>query len=140
HRRWIRSVGADGLTRYIDLQARYEHSSKRWPRLLVEERIPTPELLAYGRMTAALYDSIREVSGKPVILDSSKKPIRTYALPAAGVADVRVLHLVRDGRGVVWSRLKSLPRDVEAGVPATRPPTPPRTTQTPLTTATAASA
>ena len=129
HRRWIRSVGADGLTRYIDLQARYEHSSKRWPRLLVEERIPTPALLAYGRMTAALYDSIREVSGKPVILDSSKKPIRTYALLAAGAADVRVLHLVRDGRGVVWSRLKSLPRDVEAGVPAARSSTPPwRTT------------
>jgi hypothetical protein len=128
YRRWIDLVGADGLTKYIDLQARYEHSSKRWPRLVMEERSPPPAFLAYARMTAALYESIRDESGKPVILDSSKKPIRTYALLAAGL-DVRVLHLVRDGRGVVWSRLKSLPRDVEAGVPSTRPSTPPwRTT------------
>jgi hypothetical protein len=129
YQRWIDLVGADGLTKYIDLQARYEHSSKRWPRLLKEERSPSPAFLEYAQMTAALYESIRDVSGKPVILDSSKKPIRTYALLAAGTVDVRVLHLVRDGRGVVWSRLKSLPRDVEAGVPAARPPTPPwRTT------------
>jgi hypothetical protein len=129
YERWIDAVGDDGLTRYIDLQARYEHSSKRWPRLLLEERSPSPAFLAYAHMTAALYASIRDVSGKPVILDSSKKPIRTYALLATGIIDVRVLHLVRDGRGVVWSRLKSLPRDVEAGVPASRPPTPPwRTT------------
>ena len=129
HRRWIDAVGADGLTRYIDLQARYEQSSTRWPRLLLEDRSPSPTFLEYSYMTSALYASIREVSGRPVILDSSKKPIRTYALLAAGTIDVRVLHLVRDGRGVVWSKLKSLPRDVEAGLPASRPSTPPwRTT------------
>ena len=129
YQRWIDDVGADGLTRYIDLQARYEQSSKRWTRLLLEERNPSPAFLEYAHMTAALYASIRDVSGKPVILDSSKKPIRTYALLATGTVDIRVLHLVRDGRGVVWSRLKSLPRDVEAGVPSARPPTPPwRTT------------
>ena len=129
YQRWIDAVGAGGLTRYIDLQARYEHSSTRWPRLLLEDRSPSPAFLEYAHMTAALYASIRDVSGKPVILDSSKKPIRTYALLATGTVDIRVLHLVRDGRGVVWSRLKSLPRDVEAGVPSARPPTPPwRTT------------
>jgi Sulfotransferase family len=129
YERWIDTVGAGGLKRYIDLQARYEHSSKGWPRLLLEERSPSSTFLEYGHMTAALYASIRDVSGKRVILDSSKKPIRTYALLASGAVDVRVLHLVRDGRGVVWSRLKSLPRDVEAGVPAARPPTAPwRTT------------
>jgi sulfotransferase family protein len=129
HRRWIDIVGADGLTRYIDLQARYERSSKGWPRLLLEERIPSAAFLEYAHMTAALYGSIRDVSGKPVVLDSSKKPMRTYALLATGAVDVRVLHLVRDGRGVVWSRLKALPRDVEAGVPSAQPPTPPwRTT------------
>jgi hypothetical protein len=129
HRRWIDIVGADGLSRYIDLQARYERSSKGWPRLLLEERIPSAAFLEYANMTAALYGSIRDVSGKPVVLDSSKKPMRTYALLATGAVDVRVLHLVRDGRGVVWSRLKALPRDVEAGVPSAQPPTPPwRTT------------
>lgn len=127
--RWSEQVGDGGLGRYIDLQARYEQSTKRWPRLLIEQRRPSAAFLEYARMTASLYRSISQVSGKPVILDSSKKPVRTYALIATGQLDVRVLHLVRDGRGVVWSRLKPLPRDVEAGVPSARPPTPPwRTT------------
>ena len=125
HERWLDMVGSDCLARYIDLQARYEPSSTHWPRLVLEERNPSPSFLEYGEMTAALYRSISEVSGKPVVLDSSKKPVRTYALLATGTLDVRVLHLVRDGRGVVWSRLKPLPRDVEAGVPSARPPTPP---------------
>lgn len=127
--RWSEIVGVGGLGRYIDLQARYEQSTKGWPRLLLEQRRPSPAFLEYARMTAALYRSISDASGRSVILDSSKKPVRTYALIATGEIDVRVLHLVRDGRGVVWSRLKPLPRDVEAGVPSTRPPTPPwRTT------------
>ena len=129
YERWKDTVGPDALTRYVDLQTRYEHSTKRWPRLLLEEATRSPRFLEYAQMTAALYGAIGEVSGKPVILDSSKKPIRTYALIATGAIDVRVLHLVRDGRGVVWSRLKPLPRDVDAGVPLARPPTPPwRTT------------
>ena len=127
--RWSEIVGVGGLGRYINLQARYEQSTKGWPRLLVEQRRPSPAFLEYARMTAALYRSIGAVSGKPVILDSSKKPVRTYALIASGELDVRVLHLVRDGRGVVWSRMKPLPRDVEAGVPSARLPTSPwRTT------------
>jgi hypothetical protein len=129
HERWLDEVGRDGLARYVELQDRYERSSSRWPRLALERRRPSGPFLEYARMTAALYGAIRSVSGKSVILDSSKKPLRTYALLAGGTLDVRVLHLVRDGRGVVWSRLKALPRDVEAGVPSTRPPTPPwRTT------------
>jgi hypothetical protein len=129
HDRWIDAVGANGLTRYIRLQARYEHSSKRWGRVLLEERRPSAAFSEYASMTAALYASIRDVSGKPVILDSSKKPIRAYALIATRAMDVRVLHMVRDGRGVVWSRLKALSKDVEGGVPTSQPSTPPwRTT------------
>ena len=129
HERWLEAVGGDGLARYVELQDRYERSSRQWPRLALERRRPSESFLEYARMTAALYRAIGHVSGKSVILDSSKKPLRTYALLASGALDVRVLHLVRDGRGVVWSRLKALPRDVEAGVPSTRPPTSPwRTT------------
>lgn len=126
--RWIEAVGGDRLARYIDLQDRYERTT-RWPRLAFEQRRPSSSFLEYGEMTGALYRAIGAVSGRPVVLDSSKKPVRTYALLATGAIDVRVVHMVRDGRGVVWSRLKSLPRDVEGGVPSARPPTPPwRTT------------
>ncbi|MBA3764981.1 MAG: hypothetical protein H0X05_05665, partial [Actinobacteria bacterium] len=87
HERWIDAVGSDGLARYIDLQTRYEPSSTLWPRLVLEERRPSQSFLEYAQMTAALYRSISEVSGKPVILDSSKKPVRTYALLATDTLD-----------------------------------------------------
>lgn len=124
YERWTEAVGEEGLARYIELQDRYERF-RAWPRLLIEAHKPSPSFLAYARMTSALYEAIQGVSGTRVILDSSKKPVRAYALLASRSLDVRVLHLVRDGRGVVWSRLKSLDRDVDAGIPkdwpATRP-------------------
>ncbi|MDP9300107.1 MAG: sulfotransferase, partial [Actinomycetota bacterium] len=91
----------------------------------IEERRPSSRFVTYSEMTAALYEAIRDVSGISVIVDSSKKPIRTYGLLANPRLDVRVIHIVRDGRGVVWSRLKSSSRDVEAGVRSDRQPTRP---------------
>jgi hypothetical protein len=76
-------------------------------------------------MTAALYEAISASSGKTVIVDSSKSPTRNLALLLNRRLDVRLIHLIRDGRGVVWSRSKSRSRDVEAGTPRDRLATPP---------------
>lgn len=114
------------LESYIALQDRFEGSRSSWPRLLVEARRQTQAFRRYADMTAGLYEAIRDVSGKSVIVDSSKKPIHTYALLANPRLNVRVIHLVRDGRGIVWSKSKSLDRDVEAGVPSDRGPVSPR--------------
>ena len=119
--RWTGEVGdRDAVRRYVELQDGYERSNRLWPRLLIEERRPSPTFTEYATMTGALYRAIADESGKPFVLDSSKKPIRTYALIAIGALDVRVIHLVRDGRGVVWSRRKALDKDVTAGVPSAR--------------------
>lgn len=123
YRRWSEEVGEGGLARYIRLQSRYERS-RAWARLLLEERRASPAFRTYGWMTATLYQAISKVSGRSIIVDSSKRPVRTYALLATGALDIRVTHLIRDGRGVVWSRSRPLERNVEAGVPRSRPPTP----------------
>lgn len=127
--RWIALVGRDGPRRYLALQHTYERSIRSLPRLLIEERRPSSRFMTYSEITAALYEAIRDVTGTSAIVDSSKNPVRTYALLANPRLDVRVIHLVRDGRGVVWSKLKSFGKDVQAGVRSDRQPTrPARTT------------
>ncbi|WP_298886969.1 sulfotransferase [uncultured Serinicoccus sp.] len=55
-----------------------------------------------------LYNAIQTVSGADFVVDASKQPAHLFALRGSGM-DMRVLHLVRDVRGVSWSQGK---RDV----------------------------
>jgi hypothetical protein len=50
-----------------------------------------------------MYRAIGEVSGNSVVVDSSKIPSYGFLLTKIPDADVRVVHLVRDSRGVVFS-------------------------------------
>ncbi len=63
------------------------------------------ELLA---ATQRLYTSLHEVTGADVLVDSSKSPAYVNLLRHLPDLDVRVVHVVRDPRGVVdsWSRAK----------------------------------
>ena len=51
----------------------------------------------------AFYEAVRRTSGRRLLVDSSKGLDRLAALLAAGVFDVRCIHLVRDPRGVAHS-------------------------------------
>ena len=66
----------------------------------------------YAELTADLYRAILKVSGAGVVVDSTKNPPYAYFLRAAQTAGVRlrVLHLVRDSRGVVHSWMKRVSR------------------------------
>ena len=121
---WESRVGGDRLERYIGLQRRYESSIRCWPRLLRDSRRRAPAFAAYVDMTAALYEAVSEVSGKPAVVDSSKKPSRPFALASSDRLDLKVLHLIRDGRAVVWSQLKPRAKNVEAGIPEDHAGTP----------------
>ncbi len=46
------------------------------------------------------------MSGRRVIVDSSLTPRRAYALTLNPDIDLSLIHLVRDGRGVIWSLMK----------------------------------
>jgi glycosyltransferase involved in cell wall biosynthesis len=59
----------------------------------------------YADLYARLYRAVAEVSGAHVVVDASKWPGQALALRRGGV-DVRLLHVVRDARGVAYSWAK----------------------------------
>jgi hypothetical protein len=64
----------------------------------------------YGQILSALYRSIAAVSGDPVVVDSTMDPSYAYVLRSVTGIDLRVIHLVRDSRGVAYSWTKRVPR------------------------------
>lgn len=61
----------------------------------------------YIALYEEIYNNISRFSGKRIIFDTSKEPDRAELLSQSKNIDFIFLHLVRDGRGVVWSYFKS---------------------------------
>ena len=59
----------------------------------------------YGACYRRLYTAIAERAGARYVVDASKWPVQALALSRSGL-DVRVIHLVRDPRGVAYSLSK----------------------------------
>jgi len=78
------------------------------PRLLampLADRGFRDDVAAYGAGYRALYRAIADQAGASYVIDASKWPVQALALSRAGL-DVRVIHLVRDVRGVAHSLSK----------------------------------
>ena len=116
HERWRQRVGADPVEEYATMIHELESRRVWLPALAREARRPESRFRQYLRMTGALMEAIREVSGKPVIVDSSKRPARALALSMIPQVDLRVVHLIRDCRGVAWSGKKRFVVDEKGGV------------------------
>jgi hypothetical protein len=71
----------------------------------------------YTRILDALYRGIFEVTGAEVIVDSTKIPSHAYLLRRLRWMDLRILHLVRDSRGVAYSWQKLVEKKVSRGAP-----------------------
>jgi hypothetical protein len=63
-------------------------------------------ITSYGAIYAHLYRAIARQAGASYVVDASKMPVQALALFRAGL-DVRVIHLVRDVRGVAHSLAKA---------------------------------
>jgi hypothetical protein len=63
-------------------------------------------LQALVARNVAFVESVLEVTGKRVFVDTSKDRLRLNALRRFSSVEVRAIHLVRDVRGVVTSRLR----------------------------------
>jgi hypothetical protein len=113
-REWVERTDRDSIESYPKLQNDFE-LKRRWPRLLYEKRRPSALFRSYARLTRAFFESIRAVSGKPVIVDCSKSPVRAFALGMMPGIDLYLVHLVRDGRGVITSHRKSFEGDLQDG-------------------------
>ena len=85
------------------------------------ERLRTISPLDQGYIDlwAAAFDAVREVSGKPWIVDSSKNTrLDYYRLPLLARhmgCQVKIIHLVRDPRAVMWSTARGSNRQLEKG-------------------------
>ena len=114
-REWVERAGAESIESYPKLQDRFEPQG-RWPHLLYEGRRRSESFRSYAGLTRMFFESVRAVSGKPVTVDCSKISVRAFALAMTPGIDLYVVHLVRDGRGVVASHLGSFRKDRRAGL------------------------
>lgn len=83
---------------------------RRLPLLLAHPRAGrafSRDVAAYHDHYERLYAAIAEASGAQVVVDASKWPAQGLALTRSPRLDVRLLHLVRDVRGVSFSWAKS---------------------------------
>jgi hypothetical protein len=105
-KKWSDLTGDANAIRYISLQKLYESSSPGWPRLLWDAYRLSPSFTEFMRGTEALYSAIHQVGSKPILVDSSLTPRRAYALSRNPNIDLHLIHMVRDGRGIIWSLMK----------------------------------
>lgn len=77
------------------------------PRLPEEHAALVEE---YADYYASIYEAAAVVSGASVVIDSSKHSALAHCLRWSPGLDLRVVHVVRDARGVAYSWTKTVPR------------------------------
>lgn len=115
HRQWTRRVGPVDMVAYV--RAAQEIESCLRPSV-TQSRMRTRQrqYLDYARLTVGLLAAVRDVSGGEIVVDSSKAVSRALVLSMVEGVDLRLIHMIRDCRGVAWSRKKRFRKDVRAGV------------------------
>ena len=74
------------------------------------------ELVRYSSMMARLYRAIATASASSVVVDSTKHASSAFMLARSSEIDLRIVHLVRDARGVAHSWTKAVRKpEVTAG-------------------------
>ena len=115
YRQWGRRVGAVDLASYVQMVREIE---SRLRLSVTERRLAAGDQkhVDYVRLTVGLLAAIRDASGSDVVVDSSKNPSRAFALSMVEGVDLRLIHMVRDCRGVLWSGKKRFRKDDRAGI------------------------
>jgi len=80
----------------------------RWPLLLKEQKKFSNNFKNYVNYNLAIFETVKRNSGKSIVIDSSKVPERAFALSLIPGIELYFIHLIRDGRGVIWSRKKRI--------------------------------
>lgn len=124
--RWSELTGLSSITQHERLMTKFTRVQRlaipEWHRLRAGN--PDPDFAECLKQTRATYQAIADATGKRVIIESSKNPLRAKLLCLTPGLDVRLVHLVRDARGVAWSRMKPFARSKEGGVPQDIKPKP----------------
>lgn len=123
HEAWCASNGKLSVQEYVELQSDVEQS-RHWPFLVRDSGKKTQSFQTYAEQTLLILKAIQQVSGCSVIVDSSKAVERAYVLSLIPEIDLRIIQLVRDPRGVVWSHKKAFAKDLQSGLPRDIKPEP----------------
>jgi len=67
---------------------------------------PAKDIDSWARPNETLLSCLQEVSGAGILTDASKSPHRLYLLQRSGLFNIKVVHLVRDGRAIINSYLR----------------------------------
>jgi len=78
------------------------------PRLMTTAG--STDVREYAGFYAKVYAAAADVAGARVVVDSSKHSALAHVLRFAGDVDLRVVHVVRDARGVAYSWTKTVAR------------------------------
>jgi hypothetical protein len=83
-----------------------------------------PALDEYVRYYQRLYAAVGQVSGAPVVIDSSKHASLAFCLRSSPGLDLRVIHMVRDPRAVAysWSKIVDRPEGASGSQMSTYTP------------------
>jgi hypothetical protein len=91
------------LEDYKRLRLKFERN-KTTARAFISKLNPSQDFKTYCAATLILFEAIQEVTGKSVIVDSSKSPQRIAVLNK--IVDLKVIHLCRNAKGVLNSAKK----------------------------------
>ncbi|MEP6462982.1 MAG: sulfotransferase [Frankiaceae bacterium] len=75
------------------------------------------DVRSYAELLTALYAAVAHTTGAAIVVDSGKHTSTAYLLRHVPGIDLRVIHLVRDPRGVAYSWTKVVRKSDHAGAP-----------------------
>ncbi len=110
---WNHGVGDSFFQEYISLQDSFERVGNGLIPLSAAQKVCFER---YARETRELFESIQRVSGKSIIVDSSKDRGRALALSRIPGIELYIIHLVRDVHGVARSLKKRFDKNEKAGL------------------------
>lgn len=110
---WLDSIQDSNIQTGLSKWKQFESykSIKAWLRIWSGLSLESTEVQDYLNNTYSFFNMLRKHSGKSTILDISKNPLRAWALLNHPKIDLRLVHLVRDGRAVAWSLEKKAKRE-----------------------------
>ena len=104
-RRWTAALAPHRPSDFLGLQKRFERF-RGLPRLFRHSRRRSSSFEDYTRWTVDLLNTIADVGSAAIVAESAKNPVRALAFLRGGGVEMTLVHLVRDPRGVAWSKRK----------------------------------
>lgn len=108
-------VMSDWLSSGVDPTAHLWLQRQIEPLYTPLRRSGSAALRRYLAQTEVLLETVAARARTPILLDSSKMPGRGLAFSMSNSIDLRVIHLVRDGRAVAHSMTRAMGIDVAKG-------------------------